>query len=45
MSDIWEWPEGYAASLERLFEIMIPNPDPNRKITIADLGGLPDELD
>lgn len=46
MSDqqTWEWPPEYAASLERLYEIMIPNPEPNRALTISDLGGA-DELE
>lgn len=39
MSDAgtWEWPAEMRASLEKLYEIMIPNPEPNRKITIEDL--------
>lgn len=46
MSEVptWEWPPGYAESIKRLYEIVIPNPEPNRTIRIEDLGGLPDEL-
>lgn len=35
----WEWAPEYRAAMEELSRIMIPNPEPNRKITISDLGG------